>query len=576
MSWIPTEAQQAVLTANDDLMVIGGAGSGKTTVALEKARRFADENEMASDQRVLFLSFSNTAVRRIQEAAGVTLTYRERRNIAVTTFHSFCHEVLRAHWRLAGLGAPFQLLAPGAIEVMKTRLPRDEDLKAAILAREREGRVGFDRYAPLAVALFDRARTLRKAYASAYPLVIVDEYQDTADDEHELVRRLAQHGQLICCGDPKQRIYGFRRGTVDDRIDQAEADFSLLRITLTHNHRSAETDIERVAASILRCDSRIKPPVSVGKQVYYRNSQLATLLKQQILQLERKVRSHTRQPGKRVSIAVMCFRNQFVGTLSQLLTSPSGSFKRPFRHRILLRQEGLAIAWEAVAAVMTLGPWVTAKTARVLEAAAQLDRLEGGGSVSRIAQAEKLEGWAAKMMEGTLSGHAKGAHQLRESIGGLVGTLSGDPTADSLRVANAFRGLKGNHLRHVVRLLDLRPFGVNAGEMMTELAESHRGTGGYPRVEDLVARRLVQERLQGDVDAGSGRVLMTMHKCKGREFDAAIVVDGRNQDSIVLPGERRKAEQPESRRLLATSLQRARFAALVFTNGAEQCPLIPF
>ena len=69
---------------------------------------------------------------------------------------------------------------------------------------------------------------------------------------------------------------------------------------------------------------------------------------------------------------------------------------------------------------------------------------------------------------------------------------------------------------------------------------------------------------------------MTMHKCKGREFDAAIVVDGRNQDSIVLPGERQKAEQPESRRLLATSLQRARFAAFVFTNGAEQCPLIPF
>ena len=50
--WIPTEAQQAVLTASDDLLVIGGAGSGKTTIALEKARRFADESEMASEQRV--------------------------------------------------------------------------------------------------------------------------------------------------------------------------------------------------------------------------------------------------------------------------------------------------------------------------------------------------------------------------------------------------------------------------------------------------------------------------------------------------------------------------------------------
>ena len=66
---------------------------------------------------------------------------------------------------------------------------------------------------------------------------------------------------------------------------------------------------------------------------------------------------------------------------------------------------------------MTLGPWVTAKTARVLEAAAQLDRLEGSGSASRIAHAEKLEGWAAKMMERTLSGHAKGlTSSVRESV----------------------------------------------------------------------------------------------------------------------------------------------------------------
>ena len=202
------------------------------------------------------------------------------------------------------------------------------------------------------------------------------------------------------------------------------------------------------------------------------------------------------------------------------------------------------------------------------------DRVDAGVSVSRIAHAEKLEDWAAKMMDGTLSGHAKGAHQLLERIGGLVGTLSGDPTADSARVTTAFRGLKGDHLRHVVRLLDVRPFGVNAAEMMTELAESHRQTGGYLRVEDVVRRRLVEERLHGDVDAGSGRVLMTMHMCKGREFDAAIIVDGRNRDNIVLPDERQKAEQPESRRLLATSIQRARFAAFVFTNGAETCPLV--
>ena len=325
MSWIPTDAQQAILAESHDLLVIGGAGSGKTTVALKKARRFTGENEIAPDQRVLFLSFSNTAVRRIQEAAGITLTYRERRKIAVTTFHSFCHEVLSAHWRLAGLGAPLELLTPEVIAVMRTRLQNDKDLKAEILDQEKEGRVCFDRYVPLVVALFDRIQSLRMAYADAYPLVIVDEYQDTADDEHELVCRLAQHGQLICCGDPKQRIYDFRPGTVDNRIEQAEVDFGLYRITLTHNHRSEETDIEQVAAAILKGEKRITQPVSVRKQVYFNNTQLATLLKQQIIGLERTIRGRMQQPSREVSIAVMCFRNQFVGTLSQLLTTPNVS-----------------------------------------------------------------------------------------------------------------------------------------------------------------------------------------------------------------------------------------------------------
>lgn len=576
MSWIPTDVQLAILEERIDLLIIGGAGSGKTTVALMKARRFTGENEMAPDQRVLFLSFSNSAVRRIQQAADVTLTYRERRQIAVTTFHSFCHEVLRAHWRLAGLGAPLEILTPDVVRVMKTRLENDVDSEAAILEQEQEGRVCLDRLVPLAVSLFDRIQTLQLAYASAYPLVIIDEYQDTADDEHELVSRLAQHGQLICSGDPKQRIYAFRHGTVKNRIEQAELDFGLRRMTLTRNHRSTETDIERVAAAILKGEKLFAQPVSVRKQVYYSNAQLATLLKQQIIGLRRKIRRLTQQPSREVSIAVMCYTNQFVGTLSRLLTNPSGSFKDAFRHRVLLPQEGLAIAWEAVASVMAPGPSVNAKAAGVLCAAAGLDRLESGGSATRIEHAKKLEDWAAKMKDDTLPRRAKGAHQLREKISDLVGTLSGDPTEDSERVAKAFRQPAGNHLQHINLLLDLRPFGANAADMMTELYETHQGTGGYLKAKDLVVRQMVQERLQGDVDTGSGLVLMTMHKCKGREFDGAIIVDGRNRDSIVLPSERQNAEQPESRRLLATSIQRARFETVIFTNHAEQCPLIPF
>ncbi len=575
MSWTPTVEQQDILTASDNLLIIGGAGSGKTTVALQKARRFVGENDLAPDQQVLFLSFSNAAVRRIQDAARLTLQYRERRKIAVTTFHSFCHEVLSAHWRLAGLGAPFKLLSPGAVTVMETRLGTDEDPEAAVLALEKEGQVSFDRYAPIVATLFDRVMALHQAYASAYPLVIVDEYQDTADSEHELTRRLGHHGQLICCGDPKQRIYDFRPGTRSDRLREAQADFDLRQITLTQNHRSAEADIEEVAAAILSGESRIPKPRRVHVETYVTDHDLAEGLKKLIVALERAIRRYTRQPAREVSIAIMCRTNVFVGTTSRLLTSPSKAFPRPFRHQILLPQEGLAMAWEAVATVMAPGRSVTAKTSDVLRAAARLDRWEGGSSKTRIDHAEKLEDWAASIDDGTLSRRARGVHQLRERIGGRIANLSGDPGVDGVAVREAFRGLAGEHLRHVVRLLDLRPFGVNATRLMTDLAEAYRLTDEYVRVESLVARHLLSERLQGDGDAGSGRVLMTMHKCKGREFDAAIIVDGRAHRSIVFRNERGQATQPESRRLLATSIQRARVAAVIFTSQVEPCPLIP-
>src|SRR5580692_2039309 len=74
----------------------GGAGSGKTTIALRKAVRRID-NGLSDGQFVLFLSFSSSAVFRIAQTSKIEAPVEKRQFLALHTFHSFCRELLRTH-----------------------------------------------------------------------------------------------------------------------------------------------------------------------------------------------------------------------------------------------------------------------------------------------------------------------------------------------------------------------------------------------------------------------------------------------------------------------------------------------
>ena len=81
--------------------MLGGPGSGKTTIALKKAVRLIDEG-LQPGQAILFLSFSRAAVARIGEASKAEVEKSKRHQLSVQTFHSFCWELLRSHGYLVG------------------------------------------------------------------------------------------------------------------------------------------------------------------------------------------------------------------------------------------------------------------------------------------------------------------------------------------------------------------------------------------------------------------------------------------------------------------------------------------
>src|SRR2546426_2980064 len=103
MNLVLCENRQRILAAEGHVLVIGGPGCGKTTIALAKAQKRIEAG-LAPGQSVLFLSFSRAAVSRVIEASKLQLPKELQKQLSIHTFHSFFWEMLKAHGYL--LGAP--------------------------------------------------------------------------------------------------------------------------------------------------------------------------------------------------------------------------------------------------------------------------------------------------------------------------------------------------------------------------------------------------------------------------------------------------------------------------------------
>ena len=184
------------------MLVTGGPGCGKTTVALLKARERIQTLEPG--QTVLFLSFSRAAVQQIRDRMRDVLRRSERDRIEVSTYHLFCLRILESHGDLL-TGTQPKILAPGEERLRKSANPETWDAERDRLAVE-EGVYTFDMFAPAAATVLERCVAVRKLVGTRYPLILLDEFQDTNDDQYRLVRALAPETVCVALADPDQRI----------------------------------------------------------------------------------------------------------------------------------------------------------------------------------------------------------------------------------------------------------------------------------------------------------------------------------------------------------------------------------
>lgn len=241
MSFEPRPGQEPVLDAEDPvLVVLGGAGTGKTTVAAAAVRKILDEarSSGALPRRALFLSFSRAAVGQIVDRTSGTLCPRADL-VEITTFHAFAWHLIRRWGAAIGLPDP-RLISPSEAKLFGA-----------------SSGITYDELVPLALKVLD-IPAVRRHLQHRWAVIVSDEFQDTSRDQFALIKRLRGEAGLILLGDLNQCIYTNLPGAVGvgpERVAAALALPGAREIRLPDvSHRDTTNILPAAAAAIRQRD----------------------------------------------------------------------------------------------------------------------------------------------------------------------------------------------------------------------------------------------------------------------------------------------------------------------------------
>lgn len=577
--------RQQILDATGHVLVLGGPGSGKTTIALKKAVRLIDEG-LRPGQAILFLSFSRAAVARIGEASKAEVEKTKRHQLSIQTFHSFCWELLRSHGYLVGCPKRrLELLLPhdekalsgGLKPPQKGQAPSAEWI-AWLHERQRlfneEGKITFDLFAPKTVELLSRCPLILEQVADRYPVIVVDEAQDTGSDAWRCIEILSAHTQVICLGDLEQQIFDHLDGVGPERIQHIQEVLDPLRVDLGgDNNRSPGTEIAKFANDILGTLVRGTPYAGVSRQMYNPQGDAAQRLRIALGQVYRSVRKATGKWPE--SIAILTPGGAGVARVSAALNGGT----KPVRHKVLF-DEAAALLSARLAAFL-LEPKaeenLRSDVAKCLEMLAAVRRT--AGSRAAIQDAAKYLKWAQEILQGK-SAKAQLPRAIEALIiGARAIELSGDPGRDWTQIKRLLRASNQVEISRIAGDLDYL-IAFNRGKRIAaNLSAMWMNEGAYMRAREALDAALVEDQLLSGVDDLRGIHVMTIHKSKGKQFDAVIIVRegqrlGANQWQSTLVWRDDPAPHHRSRKILRVGITRAKSRVLILEPFYPACPIL--
>ena len=291
LSQLNPEQRQAVLHTEGPLLILAGAGSGKTRVIASRAAYLIAEGHAEPD-RLLAVTFTNKAAEEMRGRVERLVDTGDRR-LWISTFHALCARVLR---REGGVGltrdfviydssdqlavvrqilrdlniddkllpprqalsaisrAKNQMVPPGELQQESWSARGELVVKVYEGYRRALGRANaldFDDLLLRTKELLETAAPVRRRYAERFRFVMVDEYQDTNAPQYRLIRLLTdEHRNLCVVGDPDQSIYKWRGADLRNILD-FERDFpDATVVRLERNYRSTQVILDAAGAVI--------------------------------------------------------------------------------------------------------------------------------------------------------------------------------------------------------------------------------------------------------------------------------------------------------------------------------------
>ena len=286
------EQRDAVLHIDGPLLILAGAGSGKTRVIAQRIAYLLSEGYAQHDE-ILAVTFTNKAAEEMRTRVE-TLLGSSLAGSWISTFHALCARLLRREATAIGLPRDFviydssdqlalvkQVLKELQIDdsVVQPRMAlskishakntmagpdffrsmgwsqRGEQLAKVyekyVQGLTDNGALDFDDLLLKAVELLDKVPHVREKYAEKFRFVMVDEYQDTNRPQYHLIQRLSErHRNLAVVGDPDQSIYRWRGADLRNILD-FEHDFPEAKIVkLERNYRSTQIILDAASAVI--------------------------------------------------------------------------------------------------------------------------------------------------------------------------------------------------------------------------------------------------------------------------------------------------------------------------------------
>ena len=599
--FILTEEQNKIINDYHNQLIIGGPGSGKTTISILKAGQWA--GKLKEGQNVLFLSFARATVSRVLEAIDEqSLLLKEiKKRINVDTYHAYFWKIIKTHGYLLGLPRKLSILTPSNEAIALSSFRNTHKKENALNDRQRaekkqneieiirklafeKGEIAFDLFAELTFSLLENCNKILDLVANSYPVIILDEFQDTNFEQWKVIQCFGKKSTIIALADSEQRIFDFI-GADPQRINHFKEYFKPKEFDLRNeNHRSSGTDIIKFGNDIL--DGNFQDDYKGIELITFpsNNNQAFSELKIQT------IKAHRRLLDKNVkdwTLAILVPTKKLMRLVSDSFNQKTTKLPS-IHHHAIIDMHGAILSAEVIAFLIQ-PRFNTNDFKQFVKLICNYFYGKGGDSptVSDLSEASAIQKSFDKFINKIL---AKEEIPKNSIINAIVEgynncrklKFTGNPYEDWLTVRNTLESSNCKRLKSIalearnMRLLD------RGTQLREALSQNWRDNGFYKNALEIVRQAFVIEHFSTSQSPEKGIIVMNMHKAKGKQFDEVIVFEGwpkcirgdivSNPDRIVI-GNNKNVDMTMYKYILRVSVTRAKLHTTIMTPKDDPCVL---